>query len=137
MLQFQKPIIYFISLAVMLFAGISIGYFYHDYRYGAEIAAGKNWEATQYLDSIAYPDVTSRVQIICNFGNKQTFDAKETNLKFTQKDFDADENFIGHDKNFLIQQVCGISNSEGESILNQAISDNTNIPILFNLKLNR
>ncbi|MSU54555.1 MAG: hypothetical protein EXS48_01810 [Candidatus Staskawiczbacteria bacterium] len=115
----KNKIIY--ALVVVLFSVgfFFVGYLYHGYQYKTEIEAGKNWEATQYLNSIIYPDITDRVQVVCNFGNKETFEAKNTDLKFTQKDFNTDGKFIGHDKNFLIQNICGISYNEAMDILHE------------------
>jgi|GEM_PF-6437764 len=131
-----------IILIVGLIIGGFGGYFYHAYKYKAVIEAGKNWQASQYLDSIVYKDVTNQVQIVCNFGNKKTINAKDTDLKFTEKDFDANGQFIGHDKNFLIQEICGITKKEANDVLKQNTEGTTSSGIkytvtqsLFDVKL--
>ncbi|KKU73080.1 MAG: hypothetical protein UX98_C0012G0040 [Parcubacteria group bacterium GW2011_GWA2_47_26] len=122
-----------ILIVGLLLGGVS-GYFYHAYKYKAVIEAGKNWQASQYVDTFVYKDLTNQVQITCNFGNKKTINAKNTDIKFTEKDFDADGKFIGHDKNFLIQKACGITEKEATDLLEQTVQGK-NPPSLFNVKL--
>ena len=124
----------FIILVIGLLVGGLIGYFYHGYKYQTQIEAGKNWLASQYLDTIVYKDVTSHVQIACNFGNKKTINAKDTDLKFTEKDFDANGQFIGHDKNFLIQKICGITEKEANNILEQNTQGTTSSGIKYTIE---
>lgn len=121
-------------LVLGLIVGGLAGYFYHGYKYQAQIEAGKNWEASQYLDTIVYKDLTNQVQIACNFGNKKTINAKDTNLKFTEKDFDANGQFIGHDKNFLIQKVCEITEKEANNILEQNTQGTTSSGIKYTVE---
>lgn len=126
----------FIILVIGLLVGGLAGYFYHGYKYQTQIEAGKNWEASQYLDSIVYKDVTNYVQIACNFGNKKTINAKDTDLKFTEKDFGANGQFIGHDKNFLIQKVCEITEKEANNILKQNTQGTTSSGIKYTVEQN-
>lgn len=50
-----------------------------------------------------------RIHIQCFLGNKKSFSAKETNIEFSEKDFDAYGKFIGYDKNAAIQKICEIN----------------------------
>jgi predicted negative regulator of RcsB-dependent stress response len=125
-----------IFLIVGLIIGSAIGYFYHGYKYQTQLEAGRNWEASQALDAIVYTDVTDKVQIICNFGNKKTIAAKDTDIKFTEKDFDSENKFIGYDKNFLIQKVCGISKDESSKLI-EGISEGKETTSLFDVKLTK
>ena len=104
-----------------------LGNFYHAHQYRAEIEAGQNWETT-------HSDITNRVKINCYIGNKQIFSAEDTNLEFTQKDFDTNGEFIGHDKNSLIQKVCGISSCEMDEIIAR-IRQGEDAPLLFSVTL--
>lgn len=131
----KNKILYLSIIAVGLsVASFFLGYYYHDHKYRTQIEAGINWEYSQYMDSVINKVITDNVQIVCNFGNKKTFDAKNTDLTFTEKDFDSTGHFIGYEKNFLIQKVCGISYDEAMNLLEQEDSG-IDTPSLFNIKL--
>lgn len=149
-----------ILLVIGLLVGASIGYFYHGHKYWLQLEAGRNWEAGQYLDTVVHTDITDKVQITCNLGSKRSISAKEANadfakesfidsflkvfglakekavLQFTDKDFDVDGKFIGHDKNFLIQRACNISKAETNELFKQN-EQGKNTPSLFDVNLDR
>jgi len=123
-----------VSLSFLIIGAVA-GYFYHAYEYRDQIEAGKNWEASQYLDAIVYNDVTDRVKITCNLGNKKIINANETELKFSEKDFDSNGQFTGYDKNYLLQKICGISDNEINNMLEKTM-DGNNALNLFEVILN-
>lgn len=114
-INWGKKVIYLFIVVIFGMVSFFLGYFYNDYQ-------------------LRLKDVTSKVEITCNVGNEQTFNAKDTNLKFTQKDFDANGDFIAHDKNSAIQEVCGISTNEMNEII-ERIRQGEDAPLLFSVTL--
>jgi len=119
---------------ITLVAGGTIGYFYHAYQFRTQLEEARNFEAKQVLDNIVYGDVTSDVQITCNFGNKKTISGVSSGLKFAKNDFDSDGNFVNHDKNSALQNVCEISKTEAMTMLDKTVNGE-NVPKLFDVKL--
>lgn len=66
---------------------------------------------------ITSSDVTDSVQIVCNFGNKETIDAKNSAITFSEGDFDLNGKFIGYEKNGAIQKICGITEEDANKNL--------------------
>jgi len=119
---------------IALVAGGTIGYFYHAYQFRTQLEEARNFEAKQVLDNIVYGDVTSDVQITCNFGNKKTISGANSGLKFAKNDFDSSGNFVNSDKNSALQKVCEISKTEVNTMLDKTINGE-NVPKLFDVKL--
>ena len=87
---------------------------------------------TTSSNTSGYTDITSNVQIQCNFGSKKTISGLDSGITFTQSDFDSNGNFIGHDKNAQIQTACGITEAESMAELQKFANGDTN-EALFNV----
>lgn len=73
----------------------------------------------------------SKVNISCNYGNKNIINGKDSGIQFSPSDFDAGGNFTyDFDKNTQLQQVCQITGDD----LNKVTQDNST---LFNVSLAR
>lgn len=111
--------VYIVLLIIgVLLSGVS-GYVYYGYKYKIQLEDGLKWENRIYLNSLIYKDITDKVQIVCNFGNKKIISGRDSNIKFLENDFDSNNNFIGYYKNELIQQVCEISEEDKTYLLAQ------------------
>ena len=84
--------------------------------------------------AVAPTDITNKVQIVCNFGNKKTINGQDSGITFTTDDFDANNNFVSFQKNAQIRSVCGISDEVVQKFEKQN-SAGGDLPQLFNVNM--
>lgn len=124
-----------ILLIAALIAGGIIGYYYHGYRFSTQLEEARNFEVKQTLDGIVYGDVTTNVQITCNFGNKETISGTDSGMSFAKNDFDSNGNFVNSDKNSALQKVCEISKTDVNNLLDKTMKGEDTVTKLFDVKL--
>lgn len=81
-------------------------------------------------------DITKNVEIICYLGNRKTISGQASGLTFTKNEFDSNGNFIDYEKNSDMQSVCGISETEINTIIKR-VSQGESAPTLLKVILNK
>ena len=94
-----KILIIIILAIILLAVGGFIGYFYYGYKTQLDNRVAKN------------------VKIICYFGSKKTISGQDSGMTFSRNDFDANGNFIDYNRNGMLQDVCGITQTEINAII--------------------
>lgn len=102
-----KILIIIILVIILLSVGGVVGYFYYGYKYNAQLIDGKSH----------YEDVAKNVKIICYFGSKETISGQDSGMTFSKNDFDANGIFINYNRNGMLQDVCGITQTEINTII--------------------
>jgi hypothetical protein len=140
----MKNIYKTLVIAIICFVlGLSLGFVIGGLREkGIYVSSGVTASGNRYTiyktsddnSVISEEDVTGRVQIVCYSGNKKTFEAKETGLKFAENDFDANKQFVNHEKNGEIQKICETTQKEKTEWLGK-FDSGANVTSLFDVDL--